>query len=81
MLVMSLIAFVAYFIDKQRAIRKKWRIKEAVLLSLGFFGGSIGALAAMSIFRHKTKHYYFYFINVLGLLASGAILIYLLGGI
>lgn len=72
-LVMSLIAFCAYGADKRRAKRGKWRIKESVLLGLGFFGGAIGALAAMNCFRHKTKHWYFWAVNVLGLLCHVAL--------
>ena len=55
----SVIAFVLYFADKKKAQKNKWRIKEATLLGLGFFGGAIGALLGMKIFRHKTKHWYF----------------------
>ena len=74
LLVMNLAAYVLYFIDKEKAKRNKWRIKEAVLLGVGFFGGAIGALAAMKTFRHKTKHYYFYVVNVLGLLVDAGII-------
>ena len=74
---MSLIAFVMYFIDKEKAKRKKC-IKEAALLSVGFFGGAVGALAAMTVFRHKTKHYYFYVVNVLGLIVQAAVAVLIL---
>jgi len=74
LVVINLVAFVLYFIDKEKAKRNKWRIKEAVLLGVGFFGGAIGALAAMKTFRHKTKHYYFYVVNVLGLLVDAGII-------
>ena len=66
--VISLIAFVLYFADKKKAQKNKWRIKEATLLGFGFFGGAIGALLAMKIFRHKTKHWYFWAVNILGLI-------------
>ncbi len=59
---MSLIAFFAYGIDKRRAKRGRWRISEAVLLGLGIFGGAAGALLGMRLFRHKTKHIYFWII-------------------
>ena len=74
LLVMNIVAFALYFIDKEKAKRNKWRIKEAVLLGVGFFGGAIGALSAMKTFRHKTKHYYFYVVNFLGLLFDAAII-------
>ena len=68
LLVGSLISFVLYGIDKAKAKKKAWRIPEKVLLLWGFLCGSVGALLAMQLFRHKTKHYYFYFVNIVGLL-------------
>ena len=65
--VMSLIALFLYATDKRRAKRKKWRIAESALLSVGFFGGAVGALVAMQLFRHKTRHWYFWAVNLLGL--------------
>ena len=78
LLVLSLVSFVIYGVDKHRAKRRAYRIPEAALLSLGFFGGALGALAAMQMLRHKTKHWYFYAVNVLGLAWQAALLIYLL---
>ena len=65
--VMSLIAFILYGVDKKKAKKGAWRIPEAVLLNFGFFGGAIGALLGMKAFRHKTKHWYFWFFNLFGL--------------
>ena len=64
---MSIVAFILYGVDKKKAQKGAWRIPEAVLLGWGFFGGSIGALFAMRVFRHKTKHWYFWAVNILGL--------------
>ncbi len=72
-LVMSLITFGFYFVDKMSAKAGGWRIPEKVLFTLGFSGGAIGALAAMQIFRHKTRHLYFYVFNVLSLLVHIAL--------
>ena len=47
---MSLISFILYGADKSKAKRNKWRIKEAVLLGFGFFGGAPGALQSIGIF-------------------------------
>ena len=58
--IMSIVAFIMYFIDKRKAIKKKWRIPEATLLTVSFLGGSFGAFAAMKAFRHKTQHAKFY---------------------
>ena len=50
------VSFAAYGIDKRRAQKRLHRIPEAELLGLAFIGGSVGALAGMLIYRHKTKH-------------------------
>lgn len=74
---MSIVAFIFYGNDKKKAEKKVWRTKEAVLLGLGFFGGSVGALLGMKTFRHKTKHFYFWVINFLGLIWQVALIVYL----
>lgn len=45
-----------YGVDKYKATHKKWRITEATLIVLAIIGGSIGALAGMKIWHHKTLH-------------------------
>ena len=42
--------------DKLIAKKKKWRIPEATLMTVAAVGGSIGSLAGMYTFRHKTRH-------------------------
>ena len=54
--VMSLVAFVAFGLDKIKAKRSSQRISERRLLLLSLAGGATGALAAMLTFRHKTRH-------------------------
>jgi len=54
-LVMSVVAFVAYGIDKRAARGGGRRISEATLLILGLLGGWPGALLAQRRFRHKTR--------------------------
>ena len=51
---------VAYGLDKGRAKSGKWRIPERTLLLLALVGGSLGALAGMIMFRHKTRKPKFY---------------------
>lgn len=63
---MSVLAFLLYGIDKRRAVRHKWRIPEATLLATSFLGGAFGALLGMKLFRHKTRHWYFYATALLG---------------
>lgn len=54
--VMNIVGFLSMFIDKRRAIKQKWRIKESVLLAISFLGGGLGSWIGMYVFRHKTKH-------------------------
>ncbi|MBX5152296.1 DUF1294 domain-containing protein [Rhizobium lentis] len=54
-LALNLIAFSIYFHDKQAARNGGWRISERLLLTLALIGGSLSALAAQQILRHKTK--------------------------
>ena len=42
--------------DKRRARKNRWRIPEARLMAIALAGGSLGILAGMHLFRHKTKH-------------------------
>ena len=75
---MSIVAFILYGVDKRKAKREAWRIPEAVLLGWGFFGGACGALCAMKFFRHKTKHWYFWAVNILGLILHIAAIVAIL---
>ena len=52
----NLATFITYGIDKMKAKRSKWRIREASLLLLAVLGGSIGALLGMKVWHHKTMH-------------------------
>lgn len=49
-------AFALMLVDKRRAQKKQWRIPEATLMLSAALGGSVGALAGMYFFRHKTRH-------------------------
>lgn len=55
LLVINFITWIAYGLDKGRAKSGKWRIPERTLLLLTLIGGSLGALAGMILFRHKTR--------------------------
>ncbi len=74
----SLIAFIFYASDKKKAKQGAWRVPEKVLLGLGFLGGGIGALLAMKFLRHKTKHWYFWAVNIAGLVWQLALVVFLI---
>ena len=71
--VLNLISFILYGVDKSKARRRAWRIPERVLLGFSFFGGAVGGLFGMNVFHHKTKHWYFWAVNLLGLAAQIAL--------
>jgi uncharacterized membrane protein YsdA (DUF1294 family) len=56
LLIINAVAFLLMLVDKQKARKKLWRIPESTLLLSAAIGGSIGSLAGMYTFRHKTKH-------------------------
>lgn len=50
------LGFVLMYIDKQKAIRNKWRVKENTLIFIALIGGSLGLYLGMKLFKHKTRH-------------------------
>lgn len=77
LLIMNVIGFVLMGADKKKSKSGAWRIPEKTLFLPAILGGSIGAIAGMQVFRHKTKHWYFKYgmpaILILQLIAAGAI--------
>lgn len=58
-ILINLIVFFLYGIDKWKAIHHKWRIPEAHLILAGVFG-IFGAVLGMLLFRHKIRKPKFY---------------------
>lgn len=56
LIIINIIAFFLMGIDKKKAQIGAWRIPEKTLFLSAILGGSIGAIAGMQLFRHKTKH-------------------------
>ena len=54
-LIVNCLTFVIAGYDKYLAIKNRYRIPENTLFTIAFFGGSIGLLLAMLLFRHKTS--------------------------
>lgn len=55
----NVVSFLMMGIDKRKAVKRAFRIPESTLFVLAIIGGSIGAIAGMHLFRHKTRHWYF----------------------
>lgn len=56
LLTINAAGFLLMLIDKIKAKKNLWRIPEKTLFLTAIFGGSIGSLAGMYLFRHKTQH-------------------------
>ena len=52
----NVVTFFMYGIDKWKAKKSKWRIRETALLGLAVLGGSLGAWLGMKVWHHKTLH-------------------------
>lgn len=63
LLAVNVLSLVLMAQDKSRARRGRRRIPERVLFLAAILGGSVGGIAGMYLFRHKTRHLCF----VLGL--------------
>ena len=53
--IINIVAFFLMGIDKKKAQTGAWRIPEKTLFLSAILGGSIGALAGMRVFHHKTR--------------------------
>lgn len=55
LIIINVLTFIAFGIDKFKAVAHLWRISEKILLLLALVGGVIGGWLAMFLFRHKIK--------------------------
>lgn len=60
LVLINLISFLVYGVDKKKAKNKQWRIPESTLIFLSLIGGGLGGLIAMVIFKHKLSKKLFY---------------------
>lgn len=72
-IILNLMNFILYGIDKYKAKHDMWRISEKTLLSFSIIAG-LGGLLGMEIFHHKTREKKFYLANLIGM----ALTIYLI---
>ena len=56
LLIINAAGFLLMLVDKWKAKKNRWRVRESTLLLVAALGGSIGSLAGMYLFRHKTQH-------------------------
>lgn len=60
-IIFNLITFIVFGIDKLLARTKRQRISEKTLISMAIAGGSVGAVFAQKLFRHKTLKFRYIF--------------------
>ena len=77
--VINLVSFMMFGIDKYKARRGQWRISEATLLAVAAIGGSIGAWMGMKVWHHKTLHSKFRYGVPIMLLVHIALIAYFCG--
>lgn len=55
LLAINISAFILYWMDKRKMKKGKQQIPHALLIFLAVFGGAVGALLGMLLFRHKIR--------------------------
>jgi len=73
LVVVNIISFVLFGVDKLKSMSRGWRIPEANLLLVALCG-PFGAYAAMLLFRHKTRKIKFLLVPLFMFIQLGAIL-------
>ena len=56
LLIINALGFLLMLVDKLKAKKNRWRIRESTLITVAALGGSVGSLLGMYAFRHKNKH-------------------------
>ena len=59
--IINAVGFILMLVDKIKAKKNIWRIREVTLFLVAALGGSLGSLLGMYTFRHKTQHLQFTF--------------------
>lgn len=54
-LAINILALMVFWLDKQRAIKKKYRIREILFYLLSLLGGASGILFGIILFKHKVS--------------------------
>lgn len=54
--IVNAVGFILPAVDKRRAKKDRWRIRESTLFLISALGGSVAMYISMRLFHHKTKH-------------------------
>ncbi len=75
LIVINLLSFFLYGIDKYKSIKRKYRISEISLYLVSMFGGCFLGIIGMKLFHHKTRKISFWIVNILGIIIWGYLII------
>ena len=75
LIIWNIVTFMMYSIDKRRANKGQWRIKESTLILVAFLMGGVGTFFGMTLLRHKTKHLKFRILLPLALILNVLVVI------
>ncbi|MBN2259877.1 MAG: DUF1294 domain-containing protein [Clostridiales bacterium] len=78
-IVISGVTFILMGIDKLKAIKNNWRIKEKTLHLFSFAGGVFGMIFANFIFRHKIRKLEFNMTTALALILHSYLIYRMIG--
>lgn len=60
LIIINVLGFAFFGIDKYKAIYNRWRIAEKALFGIALIGGSLGSFIGMKVFQHKKSVARFY---------------------
>ncbi len=73
-ILINIITFALWGVDKFKAINGQWRIPEKTLMLLIMAGGGVGALLGMTIFHHKIRKPLFWGLSFASIILHGWLL-------
>ena len=65
LIIINIISFILYGLDKYFAIKNKYRISEISLFIVSLIGGCFMGIISMKLFHHKTRKISFWIVNIL----------------
>ncbi|HZJ85889.1 MAG TPA: DUF1294 domain-containing protein [Erysipelotrichaceae bacterium] len=77
LIALNILTFIMFAIDKNRSIHNKYRLSVNFLLTLALAGGSLGALLAMYIFKHKISKFIFKYGILIMMIAQIILYVYI----
>jgi len=68
LVIINIISFILYGLDKFLAIKKKFRISEISLFVVSIIGGCFMGIIGMKLFHHKTRKISFWIVNIISII-------------